>query len=258
MTAFLSKFMAGSVIFAALFSSTAHADFVNIDWKEAGDNRAVVDTETGIEWLKLTETLGQTISDVVAKTSAGEEFDGWRIATQSEVAEMMVNMEVMTAQDISEGGLYGRSFRTNYENYIYPDRERDPNIQKWRSVFGTHEPSRLGYNTAYSSLSYGRYYNTAGGIVEAGYDYYYTNPISSQDGKRYHRGQARNAVSANDTAAAHDGVFLVNDGGVTLSSIQDPSINANNPNAPTSVSVGGGVSALILMLGAARLRRRRV
>mgnify|MGYP005682545535 FL=1 len=77
MTAFLSKIMAGCVLFTALLSGTAHADFVNIDWKEAGDNRAVVDTETGIEWLKLAETYNESSVGALAKTGEGQKYEGW-------------------------------------------------------------------------------------------------------------------------------------------------------------------------------------
>lgn len=54
------------------------------------------------------------------------------------------------------------------------------------------------------------------------------------------------------------GVYLVSDGGTTLSSINDPSININNPKAPINmadVSAPVGLATagvLMLMLGARR------
>lgn len=256
MATFLSKIMAGGVLFTTLLSGAAHADFVNIDWKEAGDQRAVVDTETGIEWLKLTETLGQTISDAVAETATGGAFEGWRLATRYEVAEMIENIGLITQEEMFEADpYYGRIIKTTFEEYSYATEVLDSNYFKWTSAFGAYQQTG---NSLYS-VSYGLYHGaTQYQKYEAGYNYSYSAPIASRDGERRHRGQAYHGWPTQGRGSYDAGVFLVNDGGVTLSSIQDPSINANNPNAPTSVSVGGGVSALVLMLAAARLRRRRV
>lgn len=258
MTTFLSKIMTGGVLFTALLSGAAHADFVNIDWKEAGDNRATVDTETGIEWLKLTETFGYTLQSILPELESGGLFAGWRLADRFEVKNMIENIGLITQDDINEDSYdvtSGRLIKKTYEGYSYADEVLDPNYFNWASAFGTYEQT----GGQFYGVSYGLYRGISVYTpYKAGFNYYFTAPIESRDGKRRHVGSAYHAWPTQGNSSYDTGVFLVNDGGVTLSSIQDPSINANNPNAPTSVSVGGGVSALILMLGAARLRRRRV
>lgn len=53
------------------------------------------------------------------------------------------------------------------------------------------------------------------------------------------------------------GYFLVSDGGVTLSSIQDPTLNANNANSPYNVSESLGMASFLLG-GLAFARRKKV
>ena len=66
----------------AVFSSVSQAEIVDTDWKSEGDALAFVDTDTGIEWLKLDYTAGMTIEE-------GLSIDGWRLATASEVEELV-------------------------------------------------------------------------------------------------------------------------------------------------------------------------
>lgn len=256
MTAFLSKFMAGSVIFAALFSSTAHADFVNIDWKEAGDQRAVVDTETGIEWLKLAESYNESASGALAQTGSGQKYEGWRLATESEVLNMM-----LTLLDVTEEQLESAS-QGLVTNNVYGVRRDDylDDFTLWENALGSYAVMNASQYIKEAYLGYGVYLSDDGNEVMSGRLYHVNDDSGGSSSAEDVYRQKTTVVYKNEGQSPSPviGVFLVNDGGVTLSSIQDPSINANNPNAPTSVSLGGGVSALILMLGAARLRRRRV
>lgn len=59
-----------------------------------------------------------------------------------------------------------------------------------------------------------------------------------------------------DHASSDFGVYLVSDGGVTLSSINDPTLNQNNPNSPAKLSVPGAIAALGLA-GLFGWRRRK-
>ena len=66
--------------------------------------------------------------------------------------------------------------------------------------------------------------------------------------------------SSNTSSSTYFGYFLVSDGGTTLSSIQDPSLNSNNPNAPgvadVSAPVGMAGATLALFLMGARRNKR--
>lgn len=65
----MSRFLSVAFIALSLSSSFAHASFVHTDWKSTGDKKTTLDTSTGIEWLKLTETAGRSINDIKARFS---------------------------------------------------------------------------------------------------------------------------------------------------------------------------------------------
>lgn len=57
----------------------ADADLISVDWQSAGDNLITQDTDTNLEWLDLTVTMGLTGTQVL------DDFSGWRYATLSEI-----------------------------------------------------------------------------------------------------------------------------------------------------------------------------
>jgi hypothetical protein len=68
-----------------------------------------------------------------------------------------------------------------------------------------------------------------------------------------------NWAVTNNTNYSNDafGVYLVSDGGTTLSSINDPSLNANNANAPASVPLPATAALLGLGLLGFGARRKK-
>ena len=72
----------------ALASMGANAELISTDWKTTGDNLVTLDTETGIEWLDLTQTIGMSINEVEGLLNST--FEGWRLPTVSEVTQMMM------------------------------------------------------------------------------------------------------------------------------------------------------------------------
>lgn len=54
------------------------------------------DSSTGLEWLDLTETVGRSYLDVSNQFDVGEEFAGWRYATESEVQVLWQNFGLTT------------------------------------------------------------------------------------------------------------------------------------------------------------------
>ena len=50
------------------------------------------DTATGLDWLDLTETNGRSYNDISSKLGAGQEFDGWRYASVTEVQVLWSNL----------------------------------------------------------------------------------------------------------------------------------------------------------------------
>lgn len=47
-----------AMLILGLMSIQSHAALQSVNWKVAGDNKATLDTNTGIEWLDITETDG--------------------------------------------------------------------------------------------------------------------------------------------------------------------------------------------------------
>ena len=64
------------------FSVNTKATLIDID-------NYTRDTDTALEWLDLTETVGLTYNEVQAQIMAGEELDGWRYADAAELISLI-------------------------------------------------------------------------------------------------------------------------------------------------------------------------
>lgn len=71
---------------ALVLSTNVNAAIISTDWLTSGDNLITQDTDSGLEWLDLTATLGRSYNDISSKFSTGNEFSGWRYATSNELA----------------------------------------------------------------------------------------------------------------------------------------------------------------------------
>ncbi|WP_281559485.1 PEP-CTERM sorting domain-containing protein [Thalassomonas sp. RHCl1] len=72
----------------ALTSLTAHAGIITSDWQTAGDNKVSIDTSTGLEWLKITETRSYTFDSIQGELGQGGIFEGWRLPTEQEITNL--------------------------------------------------------------------------------------------------------------------------------------------------------------------------
>jgi hypothetical protein len=192
-----------------LSATSAQAELVETDWKSTGDTLATLDTATGIEWLDLTQTDSMSINQAENLTEAGSTFDGWRLPTRDEVTQMMVNAFPSEAALVQGSGGWGRTNATT-------DNEAD----SFRALFGyTH----VSY---YNHYSYGMFKNHS--------DHFHSVTFS---GVRDSRSDDNLSLFSNRVlATSYDytnvdyGVYLVSDGGTTLDSQLDPTINENNVN----------------------------
>jgi|GEM_PF-3276734 len=71
-----------------LTSLTAQAGMISSDWKTAGDNKISIDTSTGLEWLKITETRGYNFTTIQEQLGAGGLFEGFRLPTETEIGNL--------------------------------------------------------------------------------------------------------------------------------------------------------------------------
>lgn len=198
-----------AVAYIAFFASTAQADFVDTDWKNEGDAKVTLDTETGIEWLKLENTADLSYSELQSEMAAGGQFDGWRMPTVTEIRELIYSVTVHS-QLLAN---------INTENYRVNIGYNSDWAKNWRQIMGLSY-----YKPRDRSLAFGVSLDDDGNFILFGNARLHTNntqsffinwtqPANYADNERY-------------------SFFLVSDGGDTLSSINDPTLNVNNPNSP--------------------------
>ena len=70
---------------ALILSSSVNAAIISTDWQAADDNLITQDTNSGLEWLDLTVTVGMSYDAVSAQLGVGGDYEGWRYATTSEL-----------------------------------------------------------------------------------------------------------------------------------------------------------------------------
>jgi hypothetical protein len=212
------RVLAAVALLCAMLPHTgAQAGFVHTDWLATGDSRAVLHQETGIEWMRFStnNTLGKSFDQVVGLL--GTTYAGWRLPTEAEVSTMM-------------SGLYGGLAI----NFSFTDAYYGPYLEGARAfarAFGLNDMDDNKFGA----------YRTAGGAVRVvGYNVNTGGSYAATYGTGFLHDYGPTATYG------FRGALLVNDGGVTLSSTLDPSINSNNPLAPVSNTApvdGGGDTA---------------
>jgi hypothetical protein len=79
------------LLFLLLPVSGLQASLIQQDWNVAGDGSIVYDDATGLEWLKLGETVGDTYNYVENQLGASGEYEGFRFAILEEVQTLITN-----------------------------------------------------------------------------------------------------------------------------------------------------------------------
>jgi hypothetical protein len=86
----LSIFKRAMLPACLLFSLSAQAELVSADWLNNGDSLSTIDTVSGLTWLDLTVTQGQSYDSVVARLTT--DLSDWRLATAAEVYALIDNI----------------------------------------------------------------------------------------------------------------------------------------------------------------------
>ncbi len=200
---FLSKYLFALTV--GFTSLGANAEFVTTDVFNVNDQKGLVDTSTGIEWIKLGQVRNMSISD--AQNLLSTTYAGWRLPTQSEVESMMYDIIGITPNTDS-----------TYAN-LRDARYKDEAIA-FHNVF---QATRYYSNHRWSK---GLYLDDNGNALYT--DVYYDTRTGSDKIGDISLG----LTTTIDMSSSYYGVYLVSDGGASISSINDPSININNPQSP--------------------------
>lgn len=234
-----------AIAITLLFSVNANAGFIETDWKTTGDKKATLHQETGLEWLDLTVTGGKTINEV--KAMLGTTLVGWRMPTFDEIKQLAAALAPAIQTPESNWGTISsvyinefQMFGANVANHYYGAYE--------------HYNAPYGSNITYGLSLYSTTTSTAPNTLSPGSVYFGYGLANS--GEAGYRGGS----SQLDVFRVYEGVYLVSDGGTTLSSLNDPTLNANNPNAPVNqqppvAPVNTPISLLSLALLALGYRR---
>jgi hypothetical protein len=200
----VQKLFALSVI--SLASMSASAELISTDWKVSGDAKAALDTVSGKEWLSLNETSGYAYNNIQELIQT--EFINWRLGTEAEVAELMFNtfgaLPYYNGSAVLGGGQYD-------------------NEQSFRNTLGYSYSNTMSIGLVYSDTY--DHLGISGFTKGSNSGYAYNTEVNHS-----HRSSGWEEA----------GIFLVSDGGTTLSSINDPSINANaNVPLPATAALLG-------------------
>lgn len=230
---------------AALLSFTSfssNAGWLHTDYLVDGDKKASLDTETGLEWLKLNNIKGMSLDSILEETSYGGSLSGWRLPTEDEVTVLM-------------NGLYRRSGVT-FETGEYQAETGDSKMSSWFTFMGTNKKTSYIYDanhpSSYKLYTYGITIKEDGSLSRNGY---YSN-------ERYVYGTDwvfNGGISYSSDEAISDiySYFLVSDGGTTLSSKENPELNINNPNAPVNDVPMSTFLYGVSLLGVGFLKRKK-
>ncbi len=80
-----------TAIFLTLLSSPANAILMSRDFISGGDELLTFDSDTGLEWLDLSETLDQSYNSIIGGYGGYTTTYGFRYATNLEVIDLINN-----------------------------------------------------------------------------------------------------------------------------------------------------------------------
>lgn len=212
----MKRSLAALGLATALFGlSPAHAALVEADW-QSGDQRAVLDTNTGLKWLDLAVTDNVQYSTVVGLLNST--LSGWRLPTISEVQTMFANFFPTLGGTGTGAGSY------NSATPVYTA------AQAWENLFSTG----ASYKTGYGMFDVGGVVHLAGVSFQGSYVVIEPNWTPDFD--------------YGSMPFYQMGTFLVQSN--TITPPVDPDPTPSDVNAPLTVFAG------LSLLGLAGFRRK--
>lgn len=88
------------------FSMQSTAGIVKHDWKEAGDQLVLLDTDKNLEWLNVSVSKGLSFNEVLASTGADQLFETFRVASLDEVVGLFGAYGIVLADPTPFSGFF--------------------------------------------------------------------------------------------------------------------------------------------------------
>lgn len=88
----ICRFALVVTVLCAFTAGRAQALLVEANDSDFGANSVVQDTDTGLDWLKLTFSTNRSFNDVAGQFGAGADFEGWRHATFNELNGLFTSL----------------------------------------------------------------------------------------------------------------------------------------------------------------------
>jgi hypothetical protein len=203
----------------SLASTVASAELISTNWKINGDSRSTLDTISGLEWLDLSETINMSINNV--SDLLNTTYSGWELATSNQVFDLYSNM-----YSDFEFDQYGHSYSS--------DLSEKNKVKSIIDMFGKFTSSNAISTT-------GIYLNDNPSLGDTSIlnatSIYFGQTSWGQKESVNMSVHAPSGGWSHSTKSLGSGVFLVSTGGTTLSSINNPDINAN-ANVPLPATLG--------------------
>ena len=79
------------VFFVTFLTSPANATLISKDFASSGDGLLTFDSDTGLEWLDLSETLDQSYNDIIGGYGGFTTTHSFRYASNAEVLDLIDN-----------------------------------------------------------------------------------------------------------------------------------------------------------------------
>lgn len=224
----LRNLIASACFFAlSSVSSVAQAAFVDVDWKTEHDSHVTLHQETGKEWLDLSLTKNMSINEVSAQLGAGGLFEGWRLPTAEEVNTLMSSLFPYLNIGVDDINKLQTGSRENIRSQSITQEKVESS--SFRALFGLTGGTEGAPTAKWTSRTLG-YYSLSGTNLMAGV--LRVNDVYPNGREQYYYNSYSQSQLSLNSKSIDTGVYLVSDGGVSLSSKLDPSLNGNNPNAP--------------------------
>lgn len=74
-----------------LSSNHTYASFIQSDWQNVGDTSIIYDDNTKLEWLSISQTVGESYNYIENQLNMGGEYEGFRFATLDDLNVLVEN-----------------------------------------------------------------------------------------------------------------------------------------------------------------------